>query len=78
MPRAMRKKNSQTGKNYSHSSSSLTEKFQARQQVFYHLNYYARDILRGPLAILKREWEEPSESDHSVLLYILKGKRNAG
>lgn len=31
---------------------------------------YGRHV-RGPLAILKEEWEEPSESDNSVLSYIL-------
>jgi hypothetical protein len=31
---------------------------------------YDRHV-RGPLAILKEEWEEPSENDNSVLSYIL-------
>ena len=31
---------------------------------------YGRHV-RGPLAILKEEWEDPSESDNSVLSYIL-------
>jgi len=70
MPRTMRKKNHQTWKNLSHASSSLTEKFQAKQPVFLLLNYYARHI-NGPLAILKGEWEEPIENYHSVLSYIL-------
>ena len=32
---------------------------------------YGRHI-RGPLAILKEEWEEPSESDNSVISYLLE------
>ena len=32
---------------------------------------YGRHI-RGPLAILKEEWEEPTESDNSVLSYLLE------
>ena len=51
MPRAMRKKNHQTWKK-SHASSSLTEKFQARQPVFLLLNYSLRDILRDHLLFL--------------------------
>ena len=27
--------------------------------------------IKGPLAILKGEWEEPIGNDHSVLSYIL-------
>ena len=52
MQRAMRKKNHQTWKNLSHASSSLTEKFQARQPVFLLLNYSVRDILRDHLLFL--------------------------
>ena len=67
----MRKKNHQTWKNLSHASSSLTEKFQARQPVFSAFELLCERHIKGPLAIIKREWEEPIENDHSVLSYIL-------
>jgi hypothetical protein len=69
MLRAMRKKNHQTWKNLSHASSSLTEKFQARQPVFLLLNYYATDILRDHLLFLKGN--EKNQLEMTMYLVIL-------
>ncbi|CAC5401084.1 unnamed protein product [Mytilus coruscus] len=43
-------------------------------QVSHHL-LYDRHV-RGPLAILKEEWEEPTDSDNSVLSYVLETREN--
>ena len=56
-------------KNLSHASSSLTEKFQARQPVFLLLNYYATDILRDHLLFLKGN--EKNQLEMTMYLVIL-------
>ncbi|CAC5367864.1 unnamed protein product [Mytilus coruscus] len=50
------------------------EKFRMKLQVSHHF-LYGRHV-RGPLAILKEEWEEPTDSDNSVLSYVLETREN--
>ena len=43
-----------------------------KAQVLHHLNCCICRHIRGQLAILKEEWEEPSDSKTSVLSYLLE------